>query len=132
MTRCHFKKVIVTLKNRDIKKRQGFFLILFLPCFFQRLSVFSFPDSLIFFGYINEPPRIIRTAIENRKAANPMLPKINSIKDILKLFLMSFIAFNIVCSLPFQFLIHMIYIKSLTRPTAVCNHIQYSIRILRL
>ena len=95
MTKYRFKKLFVTLKNSDIKKGQGFFLILFLPCSFRGYQFFSFPDSRIFFGYSNEPPSRIRTAIENRKAANPMLPNMNSIKDILKFALISFIASNI-------------------------------------
>jgi len=41
--RYRFKKLFVTLKNSDIKKGQGFFLILFLPCF----AAISFSPSLI-------------------------------------------------------------------------------------
>ena len=72
---------------------QGFFDFVF-----ALLAAISFSPSLIaafFFGYSNEPPSRIRTAIENRKAANPMLPNMNSINDILKLALINLIASNI-------------------------------------
>ena len=53
------------------------------------------PDSLYFFGYINEPPSRTRTAIEKMNAATPIVPSINSIKDILKFALIILIASNI-------------------------------------
>jgi hypothetical protein len=73
---------------------QGFFDFVF-TLLLRGYQFFSFPDSRIFFGYSNEPPSRINTAIENRKAAKAKLPKINSIKDILKFALINLIASNI-------------------------------------